>query len=482
MADAAAGLARQDGARGPRITRRFWEHIKGDVVTTSAKQPDFKALQRQTQTRFYGLFVWARLAIVPLIVTMAAWIGLGDSRIWRQVLMGSVVVGLSSVSLWDVVNFTRRRTVTTFAIYRNMVMANVALTIMVFSTGALESPIIPMIAIMALADSLFVSPRMSKILVFGLLIPSVWLWAVISVYELMPRAIPDVFGGGSRDGVSDVLLWTTAVVLTALMTAFLNMGLRIKASFLDLVVKVLRERDEALLLHAEQAQTLTTLSGEIAHELKNPLASIKGLSALLARKLEGQEAERLAVLRREVDRMQNILQEFLNFSRPLVPLSQEERDLSELAREVIDLHEGMARDAKVDLELDAEEPTSCICDPRKIKQVLINLVQNALDASPPGGGVLLEVAKSSDDELVLRVIDQGHGLAPELAERIFDPGVTSKARGSGLGLTVARAIARQHGGELTLRTGEQGGCVAEMTLPLRSGKREQGTGSSHGPA
>lgn len=428
--------------------------------------PDLKQLQRETQTRFYGIFVWARLAIVPLIVSLAAWIGIGDGRLWRQILMGLVVLGMASVSFWDVFNFTRRRSTTTFTIFRNIVMANVALTIMIFATGALESPIVPMIVLVALADALFLSPRMGRALVLGLLLPMIWVFAVISVYELMPRVIPDVFGGGSRDGQSDVLLWTTAVILTAILLAFISVGFRIKAEFQGMVVKVLRDRDESLQLHADRAQELTTLSGEIAHELKNPLASIKGLSALLARKAEGQEAERLGVLRREVDRMQSILGEFLNFSRPLVPLSQEETDLVELCYDVVELHEGMARDAKVELEIEAEDPILCSCDPRKVKQVLINLVQNALEVSPPRGRVRLVVAPIQGDEVSIRVVDQGPGLDPEVADRIFEPGVTSKAKGSGLGLTVARALARQHGGELRLANAGAGGCVAEMTLPL----------------
>ncbi len=130
----------------------------------------------------------------------------------------------------------------------------------------------------------------------------------------------------------------------------------------------MQERDRTLALHAEQRHTLTTLSAEIAHELKNPLASIKGLSALVAKDVNGKTAERVTVLRREVDRMQSILEEFLNFSRPLVPLALAETDLAHLAHDVARLHEGTSGERGVEIRVDSTHPVELTCDARKVRQ------------------------------------------------------------------------------------------------------------------
>jgi signal transduction histidine kinase len=257
--------------------------------------------------------------------------------------------------------------------------------------------------------------------------------------------------------------WTAAAILAFLVVGGAGVGRAIRAVFDGMLRKALRAQQESLRLHAERVEELSALSAEIAHELKNPLASVKGLAGLLAPDLAGKAAERLGVLRREVDRMQSILDEFLNFSRPLVPLALGRVDLGALAREVAALHEGLAHERGVPLAVRGEAAGRC--DPRKVKQVLINLVQNAVEASPQGSEVEIEVGALPGGGAALGVLDRGPGLDPLLGDTIFEPGVTTKPRGSGIGLTVARALARQHGGEIALSARPGGGCAAELRLP-----------------
>jgi signal transduction histidine kinase len=130
------------------------------------------------------------------------------------------------------------------------------------------------------------------------------------------------------------------------------------------------------------------------------------------------------------------------------------------------LHEGLARDRGAALEVRAGTVLAR-CDPRKVKQILINLVQNALDAAADGRAPEVEVLAEPlpAGGARVRVLDRGRGLDPALGAALFSPGATTKPHGSGLGLPIARALARQHGGDLTLAPREGGGTVAELVLP-----------------
>ena len=163
--------------------------------------------------------------------------------------------------------------------------------------------------------------------------------------------------------------------------------------------------------------------------------------------------------------MQGILDEFLTYSRPLVPLTIERVDLRELAIDVATLHEGLALERQVDVQVLSEAPVWVRCDPRKVKQVIINLVQNAIDASPRGSAVTLQVIEGAS-EAHIHVRDHGEGVDASVMTQLFTVGATTKERGSGLGLVVARGLARQHGGELTLENVEGGGASATLRLPV----------------
>ena len=115
------------------------------------------------------------------------------------------------------------------------------------------------------------------------------------------------------------------------------------------------------------------------------------------------------------------------------------------------------------------------CDPHKVSQAVMNVVQNAIEATGPGGRVRLaldaiDVAGRRFARVV--VADTGPGIAPDVLERLFQPGTTTKQKGSGMGLVIARAICQQHGGRLELANGPRGGCVATLTFPATAGTGE----------
>ncbi|MCY1018748.1 sensor histidine kinase [Pyxidicoccus sp. MSG2] len=362
---------------------------------------------------------------------------------------------------WQPMQFpgiTQRRTYGALAVFLLLSFG------VIVATGGILSPALPLLIVFCLFIGSIIPKQATPPFVWGAL-ALVWGLAWVATHGLVPGYIPGVFGGDALVPQSKALVYAQAGAFSLFLMWSVFGANRFQVVFLSAVQKALDARDEALQSHTEHAATLTALSGEIAHELKNPLASVKGLATLIGRDLEGKPAERLAVLQREVGRMEEILEGFLNFSRPLLPLHQEEQPLRHLCDSVVALHEGLAREHEVTLTVVDEQAVYAWCDTRKVKQVLINLVQNALDASPAGATV--ELVLLGGREARVEVRDRGTGLSESVRERLFEPGVTTKARGSGLGLALARGLVRQHGGELTLEDREGGGCVAALTLPVR---------------
>lgn len=405
--------------------------------------------------------VQLRIYAAPFVFLAGMTVIALDPSSWRRWLV-FVAVAVASVRVTLELLRARREGFQRRRLYGLVPVPATLLLIVVGISGGLDSPIFLMLPLVTVFLALFFRPSFAfafagaGTLVVGLL-------TVVAWRGLVPDYVPLAFGGGPRASATDTLLFTRATIsVIALWWASL-IGLIMRRAFQAAIQRALDGRDEVLVLHEESTRTLTTLAAEIAHELKNPLASVKGLAQLVDREVSApKEKERLGVLRREVDRMQEILDSFLTFSRPLVPLDLSPVPLPELVEEVLALHEGVARERAVTLRLDARPGLAVRADARKVKQVLINLVQNALDVTPAGGAVDLVVGPEGRGARV-SVMDRGPGVAD--AERAFEPGVTSKPRGSGLGLTVSRLIARQHGGEVRLLPREGGGAVAELSLP-----------------
>ena len=430
-------------------------------MTKPPPPPGYDEIQREELSRLFGRVTLARLLVVPVMLGLVAWLAVTKVTPWRRGAL--IVLGILAVGLFvHEVYHHRRHGLGRRAFTVNFGFAGVGQAAAALATGGIESPFFFAMFPICMVGATLVEPPMLIVLV-GTQAAAIWLMAWIKLGALLPHFNPSIFGGDAVAGWSDAhVVWVATFATLGLgVVTFLGRGLR--RSLDGVLRRGLEARQQVLRAHGEQARELAALSGEIAHELKNPLTSIKGLSALLAEDvLPGKAAERLVVLRREVDRMQAILEEFLNFSRPLVPLAIETVDLRGLLEEVAEMHEGTARERNLRLVLKAE-PQPLRCDPRKLKQAIINLVQNAFDASPPEASV--EICVAGGESVRVSVLDRGPGVATSLGEKIFEPGVTTKARGSGLGLTIARALMRQHGGDVTLVPREGGGTVATMQLP-----------------
>jgi signal transduction histidine kinase len=425
--------------------------------------PGFDEIQRQEVNRLFGRIVGARLLFLPAVMALAVWLAFTSPAPWRRLLVASVA---SMAVIFFAVEAVRARRlgIERLSIPLNLGTAVLGSSLLVLGTGGLESPFAYLMPVLALMLGILLEAPVLFFLL-GVQLAAVAAFVALEVTGVSELSLPSLGAKGTL-----LRTWTTSGALSFLVLGGAGLGHAIRRVFDGMVRRALAAQEDSLRSHRERAAELSALSAEIAHELKNPLASVKGLASLLAPAAsEPKSAERLAVLRREVDRMQSILDEFLNFSRPLVPLALGSADVGAIAREVVALHEGIARERGVELEVRGE--AAARCDPRKVKQVLINLIQNALDASPAGARVEVEVAADEGRSRV-SVLDRGPGLDPAVGERVFEPGVTTKPGGSGIGLTVARALARQHGGELRLVARPGGGLSAELDLPTRPGPAE----------
>lgn len=422
--------------------------------------PRFEDLREDEVSKMLGDFLRMVIVMTPLSVIVTLAFVLTESAVWRVSTFTAMVVALTVTAIVLVRARRRGRTLT----MRPSVLAIMAAAqlVGVVITGGVESPFIPETIITGVILAMFLPSSWAsfsvamQIVVLAVLTP-------LQAMDVISDALPQVFGGGARAG-SPALAWVRGASTIGFLYFALVGGRRVKQTFEAVGRSALRSRDEALASYAEESRTLTIFVGEIAHELKNPLATIKGLSALVARDLEqGKNAERMAILRRETERMQTVLDEFLNFSRPVVPLAEHVVALEPLCLEVARLHEGMVGERALRLEVRVAADLAARCDRRKIKQVLINLIQNAIAASPDGASIVLRGA-SSDGSIDIEVIDEGPGVPPEIERSVFEAGVTSKPGGSGFGLTVSRALARQHGGDVAIRS-TKNGCTAILTLP-----------------
>ena len=421
----------------------------------------FEELQRELLERIYRFMMQLRFVVAPLPIIIGGTVLVLDHHLWRRMTLCTLLV--SAVVLSVIEDLRVRKHGSPDLKRLALVVGAVLQPVVMIATGGVLSPVVMAMLLIAFVASTLLEKRISRMLVTlqaAELMAAAWL----EYSQILGCLLPEPFRAVTGFAPSPVLVFVWASVAAFFFFATHALGLRIQAAFGDLLLRTTRARDETLRMHQEQLSDLTQLSGEIAHELKNPLASVKGLAALLAKRNVGDEPEALTVLRREVDRMQAILEEFLNFSRPLVPLNATSADLGAITRDVCALHTGMSEVREITIDLEAPDPVEVQCDPRKVRQILVNLFQNALDATAARGRVSIRV-HALDDCAEVIIDDSGPGLDPAIADRAFEAGVTNKLGGSGLGLNVARGLARQHGGDVLLTNRPEGGCRASLRLP-----------------
>jgi signal transduction histidine kinase len=240
--------------------------------------------------------------------------------------------------------------------------------------------------------------------------------------------------------------------------------LRSMADHVGTVVDRLQQTQHEI-LRAEQMSALGQLAAGLAHELRNPLTSMKLLvqAAVEAGPEAGLRGRDLAVIADETARLDRSLQTFLDFARP-PGLEKRRADVRQVLNQTLELVSARANRQGVSIHSDfPREPLLIEADHEQLRQVFLNLVLNSIDALPHGGAI--RVTAVGDGGVTITVADDGPGIAAELADQIFDPYVSTKDSGLGLGLAICRRIVAAHGGQITAANGPGGGAVFTVRLP-----------------
>jgi signal transduction histidine kinase len=228
-----------------------------------------------------------------------------------------------------------------------------------------------------------------------------------------------------------------------------------------------REMVESQLSLNSRLTAITRLTGRVAHEIKNPLNSIAlRLELLRARLLPGApEAEtEINVIAQEVTRLDRVVRTFLDFTRP-VELCSTAIDLAALARELIEVIRPEADAARVTIATSGlDAPLRLRGDADLLKQAVMNILRNALDAMPGGGRLAVRLARQGG-EVLLEVGDTGPGIPPETRERVFELYYSTKQKGSGIGLAMTYRALQLHNGDVEVDTAPGGGALFRLRLP-----------------
>ncbi|MFN3966537.1 MAG: sensor histidine kinase [Endomicrobiia bacterium] len=240
---------------------------------------------------------------------------------------------------------------------------------------------------------------------------------------------------------------------------------------IETLYKALQKSNEELkkmqeeLIKKERLSTIGTLSSSIAHELRNPLTSIKNIAFFLKKYLTEEKPkvkELIELLNKEIEVMNKIITDLLEFSRVTklekVKISIE-KVIDEALNSVVILEK-----IKVIKEIPSDLKEVYI-DPIRMRQVFVNLITNACDAMSDGGELKI-VVKIEPAEMKIDFSDTGHGISKEVISHIFEPLFTTKAKGIGLGLAVVRSIIEQHNGKITVESEVGKGTTFSIILPI----------------
>jgi two-component system sensor histidine kinase HydH len=228
----------------------------------------------------------------------------------------------------------------------------------------------------------------------------------------------------------------------------------------------------------EKLAAMGGLAAGVAHEVRNPLSSIKALATFFAGQFEddSESHEAAKVMVQEVDRLNRVITELLEFSRP-TDLKRQSSDVGQLISHSIQLVQQDATNKHINIKVNtADDICTAWVDPDRLTQCLLNLYLNAIQAMEDGGTLTVTCKPGEAGNFIIVVSDTGTGIPGDQLDKVFDPYYTTKSKGTGLGLAIVQKIVEAHGGDTTVRSTSDEGTSFSINIPC---KREETAGEQH---
>ncbi len=288
---------------------------------------------------------------------------------------------------------------------------------------------------------------------------------------------PEKPDGGTVDAFLDQIDWKLEVypepvqldeIVHSLLLSFLSIFILLNIMFLMLQYVLLKRRtkQERAQNEAQKLELIGTLAASTAHEIRNPLTGISGFIQLLQKKYQSKEDQMyFSIIDQEIRRINQIVSEFLVLGKPTAEQWQLNA-MNEMIDEIMPIIHSEANLYNVEVEFQdcGEDPAYVYCKKDHIKQVVLNVAKNALESMKNGGKLLIQIEHHQEKAQII-VKDIGEGIPKEMMESIFQPFVTSKEKGTGLGLVVCKRIISMYGGTIQIESEQHKGTTVTITLP-----------------